>query len=101
MFASEAGDIYSLLLPGIGIWNSLKNIYSVANYGMPAIDLPVNCKPQAALNTFFALLNAYGLIGIDAYLLPLINLVIFITSVIGLSGLFGGDTELAGLSKLV
>jgi hypothetical protein len=101
LFAAETADIYSLLLPGIGLWNSLKGIYNLGTLSVPSMDLPVNCKPQAALNTFFALLNAYGLIGIDAYLLPLINLVIFITSVIGLSGLFGGDTELAGLSKLV
>ncbi len=102
LWQSEVGDIAALMLPGKSTWNAVVNLVALAPLKeAPAIQLPVNCTPQSALNTFFALLNAYGLIGLDAYLLPIINLVIFITSVIGLSGLFGGDTELAGLSKLV
>ena len=102
LFKAERADIVALMLPGKSTWNAVKNLVSGAPLtSAPALELPVNCVPSAALNTFYALLNAYGIIGLDAYLLPLINLVIFITSVIGLSGLFGGDTELAGLSKLV
>lgn len=101
LFKSEAIDVASLLLPAASIWNLLKFAIIQSPYSNPSILLPVNCKPQAALSTFFAVLNAYGIIGIDSYLLPFINLVIFITAVIGLSSLFGGDTELAGLSKLI
>ena len=102
LWYSEMWDIFALALPGKSTWNAVKNLVSAAPLtSAPALELPVNCVPSAALNTFYALLNAYGLIGLDSYLLPLINLVIFITSVIGLSGLFGGDTELMGLSRLV
>jgi hypothetical protein len=67
----------------------------------PLLLVPVSCSPNGALATFFALLNSYGLIGVISYFIPIINLIIMLTALIGLSGLFGGDTELAGLAKLI
>ena len=49
----------------------------------------------------FMIMNAYGIIGIPAYWLPIMNLVITLSGIIGLSGLLGGDTSMAGLGNLV
>lgn len=63
--------------------------------------LPYSCSTQNVESVAFAMFNAYGIIGMSAVLLPLINIMITVTAIIGLSGLFGGDTGLAGLAKLV
>ncbi len=49
----------------------------------------------------FGITQAYGILGISAYFLPIMNIIITIAGIIGLSGILGGDVELAGLSRLV
>lgn len=63
--------------------------------------VPYSCNAQDLTNMAFALYNVYGLTVVAVMLLPLFNIIITLTAIIGLSGLFGGDTDLAGLSKLV
>ncbi len=58
-------------------------------------------NPTHVENLAFSVINAYGLIGVSTYFLPILNLIITLSAIIGLSGLLGGDTELAGLAKLV
>jgi hypothetical protein len=103
LFKAEAIDIASLLLPVANIASALRLIFSSAlsQTTAPLLLVPVSCSPNGALATFFALLNSYGLIGVISYFIPIINLIIMLTALIGLSGLFGGDTELAGLAKLI
>ncbi len=98
--AAEAEDIGSLLFPGYSI---VTGIIGLATTGAPNIILPSNsgCQSPQVLSIFFQLLNAYGIMGIDIYILPLLNIIITITAMRGLSGLMGGDTELAGLARLV
>ncbi len=45
--------------------------------------------------------QAYGVIGVSAYFIPIINVIMTIASIIGISGLLGGDVDLAGLSRFV
>ena len=63
--------------------------------------LPSYCPPAAAVDTLYTLMDEYGVISVSAYFLPIINILIVLTGIIGLSGLLGGDTQLAGLSRLV
>jgi hypothetical protein len=72
----------------------------------PASSYPIlftspQCTPPEAEAMLFSLVNSYGMYGINAYFLPILDLLITISAIIGLSGLLGGDTELAGLSKLI
>lgn len=59
------------------------------------------CNEQGAISTLFASFDIYGIMGITAYLLPIFNIIIVISGVVGLSGMLGGDTNLAGLSRLL
>jgi hypothetical protein len=101
LLGAEAVDIGQLTIPGISLISTL--IGPIHDYvtGSPALVLLANCKPQAAINTFFAILDAYGIIGLVSFLIPLINIVITVSSIVGISGLLGGDTELAGLAKIL
>jgi len=101
LLGAEGIDIAELVVPGFSYISSIISGLQEAITQTPTISLFVNCQPQAALNTFFAILNSYGIIGLISFFIPLINIVITITAITGLSGLFGGDTSLAGLSKIL
>jgi len=103
LFRAEAIDIASLLLPVANVASVLRLILTPAlnSTAPPWLLVPVNCTPGSALATFFALLNSYGLIGVISYFIPIINIIIMLTAIIGFSGLFGGDTQLAGIAKLI
>jgi hypothetical protein len=62
--------------------------------------IPFTCTPPQALGTVLGLFNAYGAIGVTGFFLPILNLIIAFTAIRALSGMLGGDTDLAGLSKL-
>ncbi len=49
----------------------------------------------------FGIVQAYGIIGIASYFLPIMNIIITLAGIIGLSGILGGDINIAGLSRLV
>ena len=69
---------------------------------MPSfLDAPIDCNRDQSLNLLYDFMRIYGVDGIAAYFLPLINILVVLTGIIGLSGVLGGDTALAGLSRLV
>lgn len=55
----------------------------------------------ASESTLFNLMPVYGLLGVIGYFVPIINILITVSAVVGFSGILGGDTELAGLAKLI
>lgn len=104
LLTAEEEDTTYLLIPFTGM---LEQILALANHAIPnsiisgISGLPQGCTESQALNTYFIFLKGYGVMGISAYFLPLINIIIVLSGIIGLSGLMGGDTTLAGLSRLV
>lgn len=68
---------------------------------LSSFNINISCSQQSALSLLYNLFQAYGVVGVSAYFMPLINMLVVISAVIGLSGMLGGDTELAGLAKLV
>jgi hypothetical protein len=96
--ADEFGDLATLLVPGVSI---VSLIVQLSKAGLPGIVLPYNCKPATAMAIFYQFINAYGIIGISVYVLPLLNIMVALTAMLGLSGLMGGDTSLAGLARLI
>ena len=100
---AEFADIAVLLIP---FYSAVAPLISLIGNGfaptsMPAFPLPALCTPTAAMNTFNAMIQAFGVMGVSAYLLPVLNLVITLSAILGVSGLLGGDTSLAGISKLL
>ncbi len=98
ILVAEGADIGFLLIP-FGSLVSLLINNPIAN--PPNIFLPARCDPKDAIKVFYQLIDVYGIMGIGIYVIPLLNLIISLTAVLGISGLLGGDTELAGLAKLV
>ena len=68
---------------------------------IPELQVYPSCNLQNGQQTLFDLTQAYGTIGVTAYFLPILNILLTISFIIGMSGLLGGDTGLAGLSRLV
>jgi hypothetical protein len=103
LITAEAADTASLLVPGYTVIAAIYQLTSGALTGgaNPNFPLPDGCQPANALNTTFQLMEAYGIIGVTSYFIPIINLIITMTSIIGLSGLMGGDTSLEGLGKFL
>jgi hypothetical protein len=98
---SESADIGFLLIPFLSAIYTGESLSTSFIGGIPQFSLPIGFTPQQAEQFLFAALNAYGVSGITAYLLPVMDILITITAIIGLSGLLGGDTQLMGLSRLV
>ena len=105
MALAQAEDTGILLVPFASAVEGLLPLIKGASGGLPStlpyFYLPSACTPTDAEGTMFNVLNAYGITGITAYVLPLVNILITLTAIIGLSGLLGGDTNLAGLSRFV
>ncbi|MEM0149493.1 MAG: hypothetical protein QXW10_01195 [Candidatus Micrarchaeaceae archaeon] len=102
---AESLDTGMMLVPFASAVDGLIPLIKGASGGLPSslpyFYLPWACSPTNAEGTMFSILNAYGITGITTYMLPLVNILIALTAIIGLSGLLGGDTSLAGLSKFV
>lgn len=98
--SAEFVDITVLLVPFYSLVAPLISLAAVPN-SIPTLWLPAMCKPDAALKTFQAMTQSFGVMGISAYLLPVLNLVITLSGILGVSGLLGGDTSLAGIAKLL
>ena len=107
--SAEAVDIAYLEIPFIGfesgaitlIYSLITGAPSFAN--VPGINFPGSdyCAPGDAMSLVFPILNASAIIGVSSYFLPILNLIITLSAIMGISGLMGGDTSMAGLSKLV
>lgn len=104
LISAETADIAGMLIPFSSLLSAINYITS---FTLGSADInsqfPIDayCPPAAALSTLFSELDAYGIIGITSYLLPLINIILTITSIQGISELLGGDTSLAGLARIL
>ncbi|MEM3205027.1 MAG: hypothetical protein QW458_02145 [Candidatus Micrarchaeaceae archaeon] len=68
--------------------------------GIPSIPW-ISCTPSNALNTILTFVNAYGVMSVTGFILPLINILLSLSMVVGLSQMLGGDTNLLGIGRLV
>ncbi len=100
LIVAEVADIDTLQLPGYSMFSLVAAQLSSVG-AVPRFPLPATCYPDNAVKTFEGMLQSFGIIGITAYLLPVLNLVITLSAILGLSGLLGGDTSLAGIAKLL
>ncbi|MGC8669647.1 MAG: hypothetical protein ACP5TL_00650 [Candidatus Micrarchaeia archaeon] len=100
LISADTADSIVLLIP---FYSIAAGVISAIESGsvVPNFYLPSTCSPSNIMPVTFMLFEAYSIMGVTAYFLPIINLLITLTAIIGLSGLLGGDTELAGLAKLI
>ncbi len=97
--AAEVPDIQESLFTSP--FSLIISLVSGFTRSYPILFTTPQCTPPEAEAMLFSLVNSYGIYGINAYLLPILDVLITLSAIIGLSGLLGGDTELAGLSKLI
>lgn len=98
---AEVADIEYLLTPGASIVSALTQVFTGSISSSGIFWMPAYCPTTGAISTFQEMNNAYGIIGVTSYFLPIVNLIITMTAIVGMSGLMGGDTKLEGLSKFV
>ena len=98
---AEAADIATQLVPFLSLAELSQALIGGFVGSYPLLLVPFQCLPYSAESTLFTIINAYGVYGTAGYLLPILNIMITLSAIIGLSDILGGDTDLAGLAKLV
>lgn len=105
---AEAADIAFFWIPGAPLYDVLSAMTGSFVSSIPVIYLPYQCgslsqgsllQQQTAL--IFAYVDMYAIYGVSGYLLPILDILITLSAILGLSSLLGGDTSLAGLSRLI
>ena len=57
--------------------------------------------PRNLAATYTSLINMYGLITVVGFIIPIINALILISAMTGISSLMGGETTIIGLSRFI
>jgi hypothetical protein len=100
--SAELADIFYLLNPIGNAASGAGQLLSAAGtFSSGTFFLPSYCPVPGALATNLEMMNAYGIVGVTSYFIPIINLIMTLSAIIGLSGLMGGNTSLEGLSRFV
>lgn len=102
LLASEGSFAAFYLIPLAGAGVGLGNLFGTGlGYVTSVPYVPTTCTPAQAMQTFFDIINTYAVMSVEGVILPLINILIALVAVKGLSSLIGGDTDIVGLGKLV
>jgi len=99
-FGGWIQDIINGAQQGLSGPYSYQNMFAYLNmFGLPSGG--PNTPTSGAEGMLFGILQEYGIIGVSSYFLPILNLLITLSAIRGLSGVLGGDTSMAGLSRLI
>ncbi len=90
------------LIPLTGLGAGLGNLLGTTlGYESSVPYVPTTCTPPQAMQTFFDIINVYAVMSVEGVIMPLINILIALVAIKGISSLIGGDTDIIGLGKLV
>ena len=101
LIAGESEQVLTSLIPLV---SQINTILTLVGGSIPSVIKDTGfgtCTATGAKNLVFDLFDVYGIAGITIFWLPLLNIIIVLNGILGLSGLLGGDTALAGISKLI
>ncbi len=105
LLASEVAFSLYYLVPGFGLVTGIISGATGFFAQLPITPLNIagvgSCVPAKAIQSVLMLANVYGIIFVDGVLLPLLNILIALSAVSGFAVLFGGDTDILGLSRLI
>ncbi len=88
------------LIPGIGIYYQFLGTFGSSSIS-PVIVPSIPCTQTGIIKTVLALQQIYGIMSVVGVILPVINILVTIACISGLSGLLGGDTNIFGISRLL
>lgn len=101
-------EIYgAYITPGVSLLLAAKDflstIPSLGGIPSPGTSLlsGFSCDPASILNSIFDISNVYGMIFVTGVLLNVLNILILLSAVKGISSLLGGDTSLLGIGRLI
>lgn len=101
-------NIYgSYLVPGISLLLAAKDFLSTLPTfgGIPSPSIGslegFSCDPSNILNSIFNISDVYGMIFVTSVLLNVLNILILLSAIKGISSLMGGDTSLLGIGRLI
>ena len=100
LLGEEAGFAAIYLIPLVGQVTGIVGLVQ----GVPKtpLDFPLDgCTPSYAIQAGLAMVNLYGITFASGVLFPIINILVTLAAMSGLATLFGGDTDILGLSKLI
>jgi len=102
LLLAEGSDLFWLTLKSVFLTAAAFQVSSFYSGSLPSLfQIPVQCTPANAINSLIMTMNIYGVTGVAAFFIPIINLIITLTAILGLSGMFGGTTKLLGLEKWI
>ena len=102
VLASEGTFAAFYLIPLAGLGVGLGNLLGTGLGFVSSVPIvPTTCGPAQAMQTFFDIINVYAIMSVEGVILPILNILIALVSIRGISGLLGGDTDIVGLGKLV
>ncbi len=102
IYAQELIDAGLFLVPISWIFGLISILVGTSTtITLPNIGVFACQYPNNALNAVYALMNVYGYTSVAGFLLPILNFIIVLSAVMGLSGLIGGETDLGLLSRLI
>ncbi len=58
-------------------------------------------EPTYMAKADFQIINAYGVISVAGFVIPLLNVLLSISALLGLSAMLGGDTYILGLARFI
>ncbi len=102
LLQQELLDAGSYLVPGYSQYLALTALIGNVYQSVPKfLTYNLGCDPKEVINTLFGLEQMYGIISVIGIVLPILNILLTLASLKGLSSLFGGDTFLLGLGRLI
>ncbi|MEM3791323.1 MAG: hypothetical protein QXL16_01165 [Candidatus Micrarchaeaceae archaeon] len=94
----ETASVY--LVPLLGAISAMAALFG-SFVGTLPIPPTITCTPSKVINNVFALINMYGVMSVEGYIMPLLNLIIVLSAIQSLSAVLGGETSLGLLGRLV
>ncbi len=108
VFEGEALIAGSYIVPGLGLLLAVKDAIGAFATFVPEPTINVGgynigfaCNPSALLKTLMDISNFYGMVFTSSVLVYVLNILMLLSAVKGISTLVGGDTSLLGLGRLL
>lgn len=83
------------------VFNLISKLTSTTGYTVPQIPFVDCTNPTNLVNSLLDAANFYGMVFPFAVLIPVLNILMMLAAIKGLSSLMGGDTSILGLGRLV
>lgn len=82
-----------------GLFGALGNANANINTAFPSFPVPIG--PKNIMTTYLSLEDLYGYLAVPGYLIPILDILILMSAITGLSSILGGETQILGISRFI